>query len=286
VSYSRSRHTEVERLGARCVEGDVADATRLAEALRGVECVFHVAAKAGVWGPWHEYAHTNVVGTTAVVAAAVQAGVPRLVFTSSPSVCFDGGDHVGAGNDLPYSARWLASYPRSKAQAEKHVLSWNGRGLATCALRPHLIVGPGDPHLLPRLAHRARASKLRVVGAGTNRVSLTDVDNAAWAHLDAADRLAPGAPHAGKAYFVAQEEPVELWPWIARLLAEAGLPPPRGRVPLALARAAGFVCEEYFRFFDLGPARRDFGYRERVSTAQMTERATAWLRAEVAAGRI
>ncbi len=308
VSYSRSRHETVERLGARCETGDVADAAALGPALRGVECVYHVAAKAGVWGPWHEYAHSNVVGTTAVVAASVAAMVPRLVFTSSPSVCFDGADHVRAGNDLPYATEFLAHYPRSKMLAEKHVLAWNGRGIATTALRPHLIVGPGDPNLLTRIAARARAGKLRVVGDGRNDVSLTDVENAAWAHLDAADALQPGAPHAGRSYFVAQDESVRLWPWIADVLARSGLPGPRGRVPLALARAAGAACEAWWslknradeppmtRFvalqlarthtYDLGPARRDFGYRERVTTADMTARATAWLAAEVAARRV
>lgn len=307
VSYSRSRHAEVEALGARCVRGDVADAAALGRSLRGVDCVFHVAAKAGVWGPWSEYAHSNVIGTTAVVAAAVAAKVPRLVFTSSPSVCFDGRDHANAGDDIPHATRFLAHYPKSKALAEKHVLSWNGRGIATTALRPHLIVGPGDPHLLTRVAQRARAGELRVVGDGHNRVSLTDVENAAWAHLDAADALESGAPHAGRAYFVAQTEPVAIWTWIAEVLARAGLPGPRGRVPLVVARAGGALCEAWWhvrgradeppmtRFvalqlgrthtYDMGPARRDFGYRERVTTAEMTERATAWLAAEVAAGR-
>ncbi|MCY2960708.1 MAG: NAD-dependent epimerase/dehydratase family protein [Planctomycetota bacterium] len=308
VSYSRSRHEAVERLGARCEAGDVADARALGRSMRGVDCVFHVAAKAGVFGPWSEYAHSNVIGTTAVVAAAVAAKVPRLVFTSSPSVCFDGQDHVGAGNDLPYATRFLAHYPRSKMLAEKHVLSWNGRGIATTALRPHLIVGPGDPHLLTRVADRARRGKLVVVGDGRNQVSLTDVENAAWAHLDAAEALNPGAPHAGRAYFVAQGEPVALWPWIRQVLEASGLPGPRGRVPLAVARLAGTACEGWWflskrsgeppmtRFvalqlarshtYDMEPARRDFGYRERVSTADMTARATAWLGTEVAARRI
>lgn len=299
VSWSRSRHAEVERTGARSAVGDIADAAALARELDAVDVVFHVAAKAGVWGARAEYERTNVVGTTAVVAAAVRARVPRLVFTSSPSVCFDGRDHDGASNDLPYAETFLAHYPRTKMLAERHVLAWNGRGIATTALRPHLIVGPGDPHLLARVAQRARAGNLRVVGDGTNRVSLTDVENAAAAHVAAADALTPSAPHAGRAYFVAQREPVALWPWIADVLARAGSPGPRGRVPLAIARAAGAACEAWWsvtsrageppmtRFtalqlarthtYDLAPAERDFGYRERVTTAEMTERAVRWL---------
>ncbi len=308
ISYSRSRHESVEALGARCELGDVADSARVARTMRGVDCVFHVAAKAGVWGPWSEYAHANVIGTTAVVAAAVAAKVPRLVFTSSPSVCFDGRDHVNASNDLPHATKFRAHYPHSKALAEKHVLSWNGRGIATTALRPHLIVGPEDPHLLTRVAQRARAGELRIVGDGRNRVSLTDVENAAHAHLDAADALRSDAAHAGRAYFVAQTESVELWPWIAAILTRSGLPAPGRRMPLALARAAGSVCESWWSLtnrageppmtqfvalqlarthtYDMAPARRDFGYRERVSTQAMTARATSWLSSEVRAGRV
>src|SRR5207237_4860169 len=139
-------------------------------------------------------------------------GVPRLVFTSSPSVCFDGRDHVNASNDLPYAKRFLAAYPETKARAEKLVLAANGaRGLATVALRPHLVFGPGDPHLIPRLLDRARRGRLLAVGDRKNRISLTYVDNAAHAHVDACDRLEPGAAHAGRAYFIAQTEPVRLW---------------------------------------------------------------------------
>lgn len=297
VSYSRSRHADVERLGGRCVLGDVTDTTRLADAMRGADVVFHVAAKAGVWGPRREYEHVNVLGTTAVMAAAVKSGVTRFVHTSSPSVCFDGRDHVNASNDLPYPVRFSAHYPRTKMLAEKHVLSWNGRGIATVALRPHLLVGPGDPHLLPRIAERARAGKLRIVGDGRNRVSLTDVDNAAWAHLDAADRLVTGAAHAGRAYFIAQNESVPMWPWIHDVLARAGVPGPKGRVPLPVARMIGAGCEAWWKLtqrdgeppmtrfvalqlarshtYDLGPAQRDFGYVQRVSNAEMMERAAA-----------
>lgn len=304
VSYSRSAYPALERLGVRCARGDLADPAghlALAREMRGVELVLHVAAKAGVWGPRDEYERANVLGTRRVVEAAREAGVARLVATSSPSVCFDGADHELAGPDLPHARRFLGDYARTKAEAERIVLAANGPSLATCALRPHLVFGPGDPHLLPRVVARARAGRLAVVGSGTNRVSLTYVDNAAAAHLDAADRLAPGAPHAGRAYFVSQEEPVALWPWIARVLAALGVEPPRRRVPLGLAYAAGGACEALWRAlrlsgeppmtrfvalhlarshsFDLGPARRDFGYVERVGLEEATSRTIEHLRA-------
>jgi nucleoside-diphosphate-sugar epimerase len=258
--------------------------------MRGHDTVFHVAAKAGIALGRGPYWSANVDGTRNVLAAALESGVERLVFTSSPSVCFDGADQRNASNDLPYAARFLAPYPESKAAAERMVLAANGKAaLATCALRPHLVFGPGDPHLLPRLLERGRARKLAIVGKGTNEVSLTYVENAAWAHLDAADRLSRTAPHAGKAYFVAQQEPVALWTWINDLFGALGVPPVTRKVPMPLAYAAGIWLENLAqpdvearmtRFlalqlatshsYDLGPAQRDFGYVERVSLAEAT----------------
>lgn len=299
VGYSRGSYPILEAAGARWVRGDIADENALAAAMRGCDAVFHVAAKAGVWGPRADYERVNVAGTAAVLGAARSAGIRRLVFTSSPSVCFDGRDHVAAANDLPYAARFLCDYPRTKVAAEQAVLAANGAELATCALRPHLVFGPRDPHLLPRLVARARAGKLVIVGDGTNRVSLTYVDNAAWAHLDAADRLVPGAAHAGRAYFVNQAEPVVLWAWIVALLERLSIPSPQRRLSARIAYATGSACEALWslagrsseppltRFvarqlssthtYDLAPAQQAFGYRERVDLAPATERTVAWL---------
>lgn len=294
VSYSRGRHPELEERGAVCAQGDLLDREALARACAGAEVVFHVAAKAGIWGDADEYRRTNVDGTWNVLEACRDARVPRLVFTSSPSVCFDGRDHRMAGNDLPYAENFLAEYPRTKMEAEKLVLAANGSGgLSTVALRPHLIVGPDDPHLLPRLVARAKAGKLAIVGDGRNEVSLTWVGNAVDAHLAAADRIEARAPHAGKAYFVAQKDPVLLWKWIGDLLERLGSPRPTRRVPLRVAYAAGAALEAWWRLtgrsdeprmtrflalelarshsYDMRPAERDFGYRERVSMRAATE---------------
>jgi nucleoside-diphosphate-sugar epimerase len=297
ASYSRGAYPDLEAKGVRCVRGDLADRDALRRAIRGSDVVFHVAAKAGIFGDPREFWRTNVEGTRNVLAACLAAKVRRLVFTSSPSVCFDGKDHVNAGNDLPHARSFLAAYPRTKAQAEAIVLRANGSdGLATCVLRPHLIVGPGDPHLLPRLVARARAGKLAIVGDGRNEVSLTGIENAVGAHVAAADRLAPDAPHAGRAYFVAQKESVVLWTWIGDLLERLGIPRPKRRVPLAVAYSAGALLETLWRVrglsgeppmtrflalelarshsYDMGPAERDFGYVERVSMQSVTDELT------------
>ncbi len=304
VSYSRATYPAIEALGARCARGDLTDLASLQRAMSGADAVFHVAAKAGVWGPRAEYDRTNVDGTRHVITACKANRVKRLVFTSSPSVCFDGRDQVMASNDLPHAQRFLAHYPRSKAEAEALALASNGvDGLATCALHPHLIFGPGDPHLLPRLLARARAGRLAIVGAGDNEISLTYIETAAEAHVRAADRLHEKAAHAGRAYFVNQSEPVRLWDWIVSLCIELGVAPPTRRIPFSAAWTLGgsmeaawhtfrlpgeppmtrFVAQQLARShsYDMRPAERDFGWRESVSMARATELTLAALRDRV-----
>jgi nucleoside-diphosphate-sugar epimerase len=302
-SLSRKRYPEVDATGATSLRADLTDPEAVAHACAAAEVgpgtvVFHVAALPGVWGPRQSYWRTNVEGTQVLLDHARERCVGRFVFTSSPSAIFDGSDHRNAGNDLPYPERFLAHYPETKAEAERRVLVANGPGFATVALRPHLIFGPGDPHLVPRLLERARAGRLKVVGSGTNEVSMTFVENAAAAHVDAARALAdPACPGAGRAYFINQKDPVRLWGWVERVLTELGAPLPTGRVSPALAYRAGALLEGVWktlrlggeppmtRFvaqqlaldhtYDLGPAERDLGYVERVDLEQATRRTIA-----------
>ncbi len=289
TSVSRGDYPDLRALGARTVRADLADREATLAALEGAQRVFHVAALAGVFGPRRAFESANVTATENVIAACRAHGIRELVFTSSPSVCFDGKDHLEAGSELPQASRFLAHYPRTKAAAERAVLAASGADLATVALRPHLIVGPGDPHLLPRLIERARSGRLRIVGSGKNRVSLTHVENAARAHLAAADHLERVA---GRAFFIANREPVRLWEWIGEVLTALGEPAPTRRIPLGLAYALGGALEGLWkglrldgeppmtRFVALQLARshtfrmdefQDLtGYRERYDTAQTT----------------
>jgi len=295
---------ELEALGARAVQLELDDPHSVENAVAGCDSVFHAAALTGIWGPKREFMRINLGGTRRVLEACGRQGVQRLVYTSSPSVCFDGRSHVRASNELPRARRFESPYPHSKALAEREVLAANGTNeLHTIALRPHLILGERDPHLLPRLIERARRGKLIAVGPGDNEVSLCWVENAAHAHVAAAEALRPGARCAGRAYFVAQEDPVRLWPWIGELLAGLGIEPPRWNVSLGLARALGLGCELAWRglglrgeppmtrflasqlalshSYDMAPARRDFGYRERVSMSEATQRLLHCWRARI-----
>lgn len=308
-TVARHDYPALTALGCTHVKGDLSQAAVARQAVEGVEAIIHVAAKAGIWGRAAEYEASNITATQHLLDAAAQYGARRFVYTSSSSVTFDGSDAVHANESSPYPTRYLAHYPRTKAEAERRVLAANGRrDLVTCALRPPLIFGPGDPHFLPRFVQRAKAGRLAWVGAG-NEVDVTYVDNAAHAHLLALDALAGPAPKpAGKAYFISQGTPVKTEAWVGELLADLGVRPVTRRVKLPVAYAVGAVLEAVWWLFglagepaitrmiaaqlgtshhyDLTAARADFGYQLLVSDADARRRTIEWLREELAAGRL
>ena len=295
--FSRGAYPELEVLGARVMRGSLQDAAAVQKACTGMDAVFHVAAKAGLWGPWDEYYAINVTGTENVIAACQKQGVPKLINTSSPSVIFDGCSQEGVNEDIPYPEHYESPYPHTKALAEQSVTQANGKSLLTVSLRPHLIIGPRDNHLLPGLLAAARARRLPQVGDGSNRVDLTWVEDAARAHLLAAEALKPGSPVAGGIYFITQGEPVTLWTWIRALLRDLNLPEPRLRLSLPVARMLGSVLESAHRSlklpgeprmtrflaselaqshtYDISRARRDFGYHPQISMAEARTRLIA-----------
>ncbi len=289
---------DLEARGVRFIQADLGDSAAIEAACAGADTVFHVAAKVGVWGRYDDFFRANVLGTRAVLEGCRRHGVPRLVYTSTPSVVYNGRDLAGADESLPLTASCPSPYPLTKARAEREVLAANGPALRTVALRPHLIWGPGDPHLVPRVLEKARAGRLAIVGAGRNRVDMVQVENAVDAHLLAEAALAGAA--AGRAYFITNGEPVALWDWINGLLRALGEPPVTRRVPLAVASAAGWACEAAWRlfrlggeppmtrfvaaelakdhWFDLSAARRDLGYAPRIGMAEGTARLVDELR--------
>jgi nucleoside-diphosphate-sugar epimerase len=300
LSVGRHRHAALEALGVPQAQVDIRELEPLRQASRGFDTVIHCAAKAGAWGSWDDYHAANVVGTGQVLEACRLNGIARLVYTSTPSVVHGGGDLEGVDESVPHATHFRAHYPHTKSIAERRVLAANGPGLSTVALRPHLIWGPGDTQLLPRIVARARAGRLRLVGRERKRIDVVYIDNAAQAHLDALDRLAPGAACAGRAYFISQGEPIHVEDMINGLLQACDLPPETRRVPYVVAFAAGalfeavygllrleaeppmtrFVAEQLAtaHWFDISAARRDLGYRPAISTAEGLLRVAQWWR--------
>jgi nucleoside-diphosphate-sugar epimerase len=298
--FCRGKYSELDKLGVEQLQGDLRDAGAVRRACDGVEAVFHVAAVAGIWGPWTFYHGINTEGTLNVIEACRAAHVPKLVYTSSPSVIYDGAPHENVDETYPYPRHFLCHYPHSKALAERAVLAGNRNGLSTVSLRPHLIWGPRDNHLIPRLIERAKSGRLRRVGDGTNLISMSYVENVAAAHLQAADALGSGSRVAGQAYFINEPEPVNLWDWINQLLRQAGLPEVRKSVSAKVARRAGAVIESAYRafgvkseppmtrflasqlsgshYYDTSKARRDFGYAPAISVEEGMHRLEPELR--------
>ena len=282
------------------VIADIRDSAALRTAFTGADVVFHVAGKVGFWGARADFWSVNVEGTKAVLGAARACGVQRLVYTSTPSVVGYARDVENGGPDLPYPATHENAYGETKCVAEQLVRAANAPDFTTVALRPHVLIGPGDERMLPGVVNRAARRRLRVIGDGTNKIDLTYVDNAAWAHLDAADALAATKPRcAGQAYFITNGQPVVLWAWLNALLDELDLPEVTGSLPLLTARLTGLMSETLWRtlrirsdppitralatvlarshWYDIEPARRDLGYRVRVPMDEASRRTARWV---------
>ena len=299
-TFQRGRYSELDAHGVESVQGDITDAAAVNAVVQGVDAVFHVAAKPGVWGTYADFHAPNVVGTQNVIAACRSAKVPRLIFTSSPSVVFTGNNENGITESAPYSKRFLAHYPKTKAIAEQLVIAANSGELATVSLRPHLIWGPNDPHLVPRILERARIGRLSMIGNRKNLVDSTYIDNAAHAHVLAAERLAPGSPIVGKAYFISNGEPIPMADLIRRILGAAGIEPVIPTLNSHLAYAAGTAMELTHKllrlkheplltrfvarqlstahWFDISAAKRDLGYEPQVTIEEGMRRLSKSLR--------
>ncbi|NKB35830.1 MAG: NAD-dependent epimerase/dehydratase family protein [Gammaproteobacteria bacterium] len=287
ISFQRGDYPGLRTLGIQTYRGDIADSSQLNEASNGCDALIHVAAKAGVWGDYQEYYRSNVTATLKVIAACRKNTIPRLVYTSSPSIVFAGEDEDGIDESTPFPEHYLTNYQRTKAEAEEAVLAANTADLASVALRPHLVFGPGDPHLAPRIIERARKGRLRLVGNRENLVDITYIDNAVSAHLLALDALQINASCAGKAYFISNGEPLPMAEIVNRILKAADLDEVRKSISARSAYIIGSIMEFVYsslkiksepvmtrfiarqlscsHWYDISAARRDLNYEPLIS---------------------
>ena len=290
---------------ARYVRADLCDGAAMTDACRGVDTVFHSASLVHTKHNRVELVRTvNVDGTRSVLGACRAAGVPRLVYVSSASVVYEGRDIENGDETLPYARRFPAPYAETKRIAEEEVLSASGPDLMTCAIRPHVVFGPGDTRFLPAILGRAKAGKLTFkVGRGTFLSDFTYVTNVVDALLAAEERLVPGSPVGGQAYFITNGEPTAFWDFVRRVVEPMGFRAPRYSIPYALAYAAAavrefidtlrggtlhaeeglsrfairYICTHHY--FSHARATRDLGYRPRVSIQQGIDTTLQSLRA-------
>ncbi len=300
TNFSRHTYLHLEEIGVPTIKGDIRNPEDVERALsQGFDTVFHVAALAGVWGDPAEYYAINVTGTKNMLESAKRNGVSRFVHTSSPSAVLGPGGHMGSDETIPYPETHLNAYGETKQKAEEMVLSANdGKNFLTCALRPHLIWGPGDPHIFPRIIHKARQGKLRIVGDGDNLVDIIYVENAARAHVQAMEHLAPGSRVCGQAYLLGQETPVKIWEFINIILGQMKIDPPIKNIDYETAFRLGRFFEFLWKllgikkpdppmtrfvamnlgthhYFSHEKAKRDFGFHPEISTEEGLRRTFA-----------
>ena len=297
-TLTRNKYPGLTAMGVEQVQGDIADTTATIKACRGIDTIFHTAAKAGIWGPYHQFYQTNVIGTQNILAVCRTNPDINLIYTSSPSVVFDGQDMKGVDESSPYPKKFKAHYPKTKAMAEQSILSACKNGLKAIILRPHLIWGPGDNHLAPRILTRAR--RLRQIGDGSNKVDTIYIDNAAIAHLLAQKALSKDPALSGRIYFISQDRPIKLWEMINHILAAGAKPSVTRTISPKKAYVIGAMLESIFRvlkikreppmtrflaqelslshWFDIRAAKKDLGYTPKTSTNEGLEHLKKWLR--------
>ncbi len=297
-SLARNFYPELEAMGIDQIQGDISDATTVARACENRTIVFHIAAKPPPWGRYADYHRTNVVGTQNIIDSCLERDQLRLIFTSTPSVVHNGRAIEGADETMPYPRQFNNHYAKTKAMAEQLVLRASRRNLKTIILRPHKIWGPGDNQILARLV--ARAKKLKQIGDGKNLIDVTYIDDAADAHVLAADRLRENPELSGKIYFISQGEPVGAWYMINEFLKAAGCQPVTKKVPFRVAWVTGAVLEGIYRcfrlqqepyitrflaetvsqsnWFRIDAAKKDLGYAPKVTIDEGLQRLAKWLK--------
>ena len=300
TGFSRGKYPELSAMGVNMIQGDIGDETVVGKAMQGCDLIFHVASKAGVWGSKESYFYANVTGVDNMLAQSKKLNIPYFVYTSTPSVTFAGKDEDGIDESQPYASKFLNYYAESKAIAEEKVLANNQSALKTVALRPHLIWGPKDPHLVPRVISKAKSGRLKLLGNVNKLVDTIYVDNAAYAHILAAVELIKvNSQCAGKAYFISNDEPIFMATMLNKILACVNIPEIDRRIPTSVAYVVGTLLELLYRlckikkepfitrfvvkqlstshYFDISAAKRDLGYQPLISIDEGMKRLKASL---------
>jgi nucleoside-diphosphate-sugar epimerase len=291
TGFARGSYPELEQMGVNMVQGDICHLEKLKTAMQGCDLVFHVASKAGIWGSKSDYYRPNVDGAANIIEACNALAIKHIVYTSTPSVTFAGVDEAGIDESQPYAEHFLNYYAESKAIAEQMMLNANSEYLKTVALRPHLIWGPEDPHLVPRVIERAKAGRLKLLGKTDKLVDTIYIDNAAYAHILAGVNLLKTETQcAGKSYFISNDQPITMANMLNNILACVDMPPVTKRMPTFLAYGVGALLEWVYHliakkeepmmtrfvarqlstshYFTIDAAKNDLGYQPLITIEQ------------------
>lgn len=251
TSFSRREYPLHWALGISSIQADIRDPEAIEKACKNKDVVFHLAAKVGIWGKYEDYESTNVTGTFNVIKACRKQGVGRIVFTSSSSVVFDGSDLDGIDESYPYPEHYRSHYAATKALAERSIIEANSEKLKTISLRPHLVWGPYDAHLIPGILKRAGSGKLRRIGDQEHFIDTTYIDNMVDALILASGALETNPEAAGKVLFITNGEPARVWDFVNSIIQIAGHPPIQKKIPEKIALLAAGISEWFHRLFNI-----------------------------------
>jgi nucleoside-diphosphate-sugar epimerase len=275
--------------------GDLRDRGSLERAVKGVNRVFHCAARTGPWGDPREYTAVNVTGLRTLVQLSAAAGVGRFVHVSSITV--HGNDVRGSADEnAPYRLE-PNPYSRSKVAGERLLAALlREQRIPVAIARPGWIYGPRDRDSFARFATMIARGRMIVVGSGENHLPLIYAGDAAHGLLLAAEAAGPS----GRAYLLVNDELVTQREFLAAIAAELGVAAPARGVPYRLALQMGAAAEAAARLarrrsppplmryglqmlggenrFVITRARRELGFAPQVGMREGVRRSVEWYR--------
>jgi dihydroflavonol-4-reductase len=280
-------------LEVEVAEGNLTDAASLQRACAGCDALFHVAADYRLWAPNPEELYqANVEGTRALLQAAKNAGVGRIVYTSSVAVLGIPKDGTPGNEDTPVTVDdMIGHYKRSKFLAEEVAREFARDGLPLVIVNPSTPIGPRDLKPTPtgRVVRDAAAGKMPAyVDTGLNIAHVEDVAEGHW--------LAYQKGVVGQRYVLGGTD-MSLREILAVIADIVGRRPPKVRLPHAVVLPIAYVSETLARFtgkppvatveevrmskkhmfFSSDKAKRELGYTQRPAR-QALEDAVRWYR--------
>lgn len=246
LARSQGSATQVQRLGAEAIMGDLDSLPAMTAGMTGCAAVIHAAAKVDQWGEWSDFLNTTVKGTENVLEAARQARVKRFIHVSSEAVLAGGQPIIDVDENTAIPTQAVGFYPLSKRMAEERVRSANTDTFQTLIVRPRFIWGQGDTTLLPKLAEAARTGQWLWFGGGTHSMSTCHVLNVCYGIY-----LAACYGMGGETYFLTDGEPVNFRVFLTALIESQGVSPGNRNAPLWVAELFAAVSEGLWRFLPL-----------------------------------
>jgi nucleoside-diphosphate-sugar epimerase len=274
---------QLENEGIRVLQHDIKDKNAMIAACKDQEIVFHCAALPSPWGNFEAFYQANVIGTQNVIRGCEEHKVKRLVHVSTPSLYFGYTSRINV-KETDTVPEPVSNYAATKILAEQELDQAFANGLATIAIRPRAIFGPGDTVIFPRLIPRLQSGRLPILGDGENIVDLTYIENVVDALLLCAESPAKTL---GKKYNISNGEPIKIWKLVERICAELNMQPPKRKISYRTANAAASILEVIYTLIpthpeppltrisvsmmansttlDITAAKQELGYQPKVS---------------------